>query len=116
MGAWIEIWITEPVFHMHFVAPLVGAWIEISGTNPQNHQVASLPSWERGLKSGMVIEKAVFVIIVAPLVGAWIEISDFAREKYSEMSLPSWERGLKSASRTDWMITNPGRSPRGSVD
>ncbi len=55
------------------VAPLVGAWIEICYLLKIRISIASLLSWERGLKSyskhciGCITK-------VAPLVGAWIEI------------------------------------------
>ena len=58
------------------VAPLVGAWIEIGRTGGWRYYLASLPSWERGLKS-------------AGRKGTC----------QKEPSLPSWERGLKSESR-----------------
>ena len=52
-GAWIEIFIMELVLWPLPVAPLAGAWIEIGGTNTGvTLGVGSLPSRERGLKSG----------------------------------------------------------------
>ena len=55
------------------VAPLVGAWIETTRLpHLSMRQIASLPSWERGLKLeklGELVQK----VKVAPLVGAWIE-------------------------------------------
>ena len=57
------------------VAPLVGAWIEIAPHPSRLITIQSLPSWERGLKSG--INTAVSnAVKVAPLVGAWIEIPE----------------------------------------
>ena len=52
VGAWIEITSDPGTESRAGVAPLVGAWIEIDG-KPVNRlrDVASLPSWERGLKS-----------------------------------------------------------------
>ena len=74
MGAWIEI-LPPMLFHNHsMVAPLVGAWIEISRTASTSFLIASLPSWERGLKS-LDQNYTVFLLNVAPLVGAWIDIS-----------------------------------------
>ncbi len=80
---------------------------------------ASLPTWERGLKSvtyclcakslhvaphvGAWIEMIVscwswFVGIVAPHVGAWIEMYTDLFTAASILSLPTWERGLKYTS------------------
>ena len=73
VGAWIEIYPDRLHKGLIIVAPLVGAWIEIMLPPPIRKLIASLPSWERGLKS-------VFHVPldrqapVAPLVGAWIEI------------------------------------------
>ena len=73
MGAWIEIFISTKKLKYDIVAPLVGAWIEISATFTSLLIVtASLPSWERGLKSP---EKDQILV--------------------EGLSLPSWERGLK---------------------
>ena len=78
--------------------------------------VASLPSWERGLKClciflqdviravapfvGAWIEirrciKRRLALLVAPFVGAWIEIGNTGTNLKYKLSLPSWERGLK---------------------
>ncbi len=51
VGAWIEIIKTGSVTDDMLVAPLVGAWIEISALKTFSADMASLPSWERGLKS-----------------------------------------------------------------
>ena len=54
---------------------------------------ASLPSWERGLKSSLML---------ILLFLTW--------------SLPSWERGLKFGTSIEYFMTRTCRSPRGSVD
>ena len=99
--------------------------------------VASLLSWERGLKL-YAIETYRKVGAVAPLVGAWIEIAKVVCGCGKALSLLSWERGLKSfASLTyclpfvvaplvgawieilqDFLLPRPhlSRSSRGSVD
>ena len=96
MGAWIEIDFNSIYIKNSFVAPLVGAWIEIVPIGVSPIYTLSLPSWERGLKSGTwqailsatrslpswerglkfknPVLAALFAV-VAPLVGAWIEIS-----------------------------------------
>ena len=56
-------------------------------------KIASLPSWERGLKSVNITW--VNHNPVAPLVGAWIEIVPKLCDIPDPVSLPSWERGLK---------------------
>ena len=56
------------------VAPLVGARIEINFFPVALFCRMSLPSWERGLKSGCQWE-VLFREPVAPLVGARIEIT-----------------------------------------
>ena len=75
----------------------------------------SLLSWERGLKSQILIIRH-NTPPVAPLVGAWIEIFKFIDIQWRDRSLLSWERGLKSA----YVVPNPNayacRSSRGSVD
>ena len=76
------------------VAPLVGAWIEISIERHSTTRLASLPLWERGLKS-CTINASCLAKLVAPLVGAWIEIDTLHRVSRSVRSLPLWERGLK---------------------
>ena len=74
MGAWIEISKNGITFCvLSSVAPLVGAWIEISVDAKIELGVASLLSWERGLKY-REDEKSCLWGKVAPLVGAWIEI------------------------------------------
>ena len=98
----------------------------------------SLPSRERGLKSGCLqgtLERSIVAplagawieipllscggiyIWVAPLAGAWIEIATAgALSMGGGLSLPSRERGLKyNYDRTE-TITETSRSPRGSVD
>ena len=50
VGAWIEINIRPQGGEERFVAPLVGAWIEIQEMVDAAPNIASLPSWERGLK------------------------------------------------------------------
>ena len=52
VGAWIEIATEAAEAENYLVAPLVGAWIEISHRKIFTRCVWSLPSWERGLKSG----------------------------------------------------------------
>ncbi len=51
VGAWIEIAFLQLTQAMAAVAPLVGAWIEIQLRNFIDLVFASLPLWERGLKS-----------------------------------------------------------------
>ena len=55
------------------VAPLAGAWIEIIRPGCPAGYLLSLPSRERGLKSG-IGNRWNDSIQVAPLAGAWIEI------------------------------------------
>ena len=76
------------------VAPLVGAWIEIFLDSDTRCSGMSLPSWERGLKS-MIVILILSEGAVAPLVGAWIEIICSSTARILIPSLPSWERGLK---------------------
>ena len=82
----------------------------------------SLPSWERGLKSTLIVHlrsrlsvaplvgawieiwarvRALGPLTVAPLVGAWIEIPAESNHRQSNESLPSWERGLKCTASND---------------
>ena len=65
------------------------------------HNMESLPSRERGLKSkdGYITEEKVNV---APFAGAWIEIMINAPDINVEASLPSRERGLKSQYTHTW--------------
>ena len=56
--------------------------------------LASLPSRERGLKSGLGV-KGSRRWEVAPFAGAWIEIVYRLRIMVDIVSLPSRERGLK---------------------
>ena len=73
VGAWIEMKVRFLGGGNSEVAPLVGAWIEMRGDpGSMIHPLASLPSWERGLKYSLF-----FFYCSNP------------------MSLPSWERGLK---------------------
>ena len=51
VGARIEIMLVEKTIKPSEVAPLVGARIEIRLRKSMQHCLASLPSWERGLKS-----------------------------------------------------------------
>ena len=97
MGAWIEIKGNLRRSCIGRVAPLVGAWIEISISLIafSSPFTASLPLWERGLKSLEEYQESMKGI-VAPLVGAWIEISCRKPPFDCCASLPSWERGLKS--------------------
>ena len=81
------------------VAPLVGAWIEIDNRHKPLIFFASLPLWERGLKSFFGILTSNF-FPVAPLVGAWIEIDKLRRHFVQCVSLPLWERGLKFTAAT----------------
>ena len=59
---------------IHSVAPFVGAWIEIVIKVNNTVYSGSLPSWERGLKS-VIIVSSNRLTVVAPFVGAWIEIT-----------------------------------------
>ena len=73
----------------------MGAWIEIDKVPHIQRLLLSLLSWERGLKSTLIVTKK--RDRVAPLVGAWIEIRSLGqKELYVDLSLLSWERGLKS--------------------
>ena len=51
VGAWIEIFAIRGSTFPSKVAPFVGAWIEINVPGSDKRSIASLPSWERGLKS-----------------------------------------------------------------
>ena len=51
VGAWIEIETVATIRQPDGVAPLVGAWIEIGVLGDTMKVTASLPLWERGLKS-----------------------------------------------------------------
>ena len=76
--------------------------------------MASLLSWERGLK--YVISNVDFKSIpVAPLVGAWIEIQEIKELGKELRSLLSWERGLKYL-LSMMLLMVLCRSSRGSVD
>ena len=72
----------------------MGAWIEISVDTKIELGVASLLSWERGLKF-ILSQFDIMASTVAPLVGAWIEIRKTVDKRIYELSLLSWERGLK---------------------
>ena len=72
-GAWIEIGLLEPIGIPSDVAPFTGAWIEIALMMGISGAWMSLPSRERGLKSGDHIMIGL-VPRVAPFTGAWIEI------------------------------------------
>ena len=74
----------------------------------------SLPSRERGLKSGSPVAAAASGN-VAPLAGAWIEMSRLKWKYCTSPSLPSRERGLK-CQRAHGPGSRVGRSPRRSVD
>ena len=85
---------------MIFVAPYVGAWIETLKPKIKAKNVASHPTWVRGLKPMMII--GVVIQSVAPYVGAWIETLDEDKNNIVLESHPTWVRGLKlqSNSRT----------------
>ncbi len=72
MGAWIEISALANFNNSQLVAPYMGAWIEIINACNCESYVASLPTWERGLKYMKYFCKMI-----------------------STPSLPTWERGLK---------------------
>ena len=56
MGAWIEIFFDVNIVVFDLVAPLVGAWIEIWNQYRIFYDPnMSLPSWERGLKSKVLL-------------------------------------------------------------
>ena len=56
VGAWIEICNGIPGYPYTNVAPLVGAWIEIWNQYRIFYDPnMSLPSWERGLKSQVLL-------------------------------------------------------------
>ena len=57
---------------MLVVAPYVGAWIETYCVLLVHCPNPSLPTWERGLKPGLITRLA-SMSNVAPYVGAWIE-------------------------------------------
>ena len=65
---------------LRLVAPLVGAWIEMPCVTCVTSLFASLPSWERGLKSALRLDE-MESSQVAPLVGAWIEMLILIREE-----------------------------------
>ena len=70
MGAWIEIFLSAPIFEIKLVAPLMGAWIEIYSA------------------AGTKVN-----VLVAPLMGAWIEMSYILIITSDELlSHPSWVR------------------------
>ena len=92
MGAWIEINRRRPYPSTGPVAPFMGAWIEIMLRLSVGLAVASLPSWERGLKSHHP-----------------------ERLTHGVLSLPSWERGLKSGI-DPLPVALVRRSLHGSVD
>ena len=56
VGAWIEIFFDVNIVVFDLVAPLVGAWIEIWNQYRIFYDPnMSLPSWERGLKSQVLL-------------------------------------------------------------
>ena len=59
--------------HIPIVAPFVGVWIEIADISNAIPILASLPSWECGLKCLQCRHKKTNPL-VAPFVGVWIEI------------------------------------------
>ena len=76
---------------------------------------ASLPSWERGLKSNGITLNAVD-IIVAPFVGAWIEIiveTGIAVYTYVAPFVGAWIEIVLAVATG---VTSACRSLRGSVD
>ena len=72
-GAWIEITATWRLGTAMRVVPFTGAWIEISRSGRCRRRRRSLPSRERGLKSGHARGDGGRAA-VAPFTGAWIEI------------------------------------------
>ena len=54
------------------VTPLVGVWIETLNQKRPQRKLASLPSWECGLKLS-VFDDWMKRVMVTPLVGVWIE-------------------------------------------
>ena len=121
------------------VAPFAGAWIEIEVIKwNEAEDGLSLPSRERGLKSGagdvswkgyqslpsrerglkfIVLLLRMLISHVAPFAGAWIEISweEFNSSVLCK-SLPSRERGLKFRRVSRKRLLQQSRSLRGSVD
>ena len=55
------------------VTPCVGVWIEIPDLVSEFKSVLSLPAWECGLKSQILIQ-TLRIVRVTPCVGVWIEI------------------------------------------
>ncbi len=79
----------------------MGAWIEIFSERMQrDKRYASLPTWERGLKSSPQ-RQSMSQPSVAPYMGAWIEMFMLAAPDMYEASLPTWERGLKFMERVN---------------
>ena len=59
MGAWIEMLYSDIGHAMQGVAPYMGAWIEITLKEKYKDVLAkSLPTWERGLKSALLVNNA----------------------------------------------------------
>ena len=75
----------------------------------------SLPSWERGLKFGTSIEYFMTRTCRSPRGSVDWNPKCFWTEYRQHESLPSWERGLKSL-RMVFSLSYHSRSPRGSVD
>ena len=73
----------------------MGVWIEITESTRDIKSLASLPSWECGLKyCHFFVEDHRFY--VTPFVGVWIEIGfGLLVGHVCVPSLPSWECGLK---------------------
>ena len=116
-GAWIEIGLCASRLRVVCrVAPLAGAWIEIAaGETTRAEYVLSLPSRERGLKSG---KDEIGLIVASRSLPSRERGLKYHRRKLPIMlsrSLPSRERGLKSG-MTNVSEEELRRSPRGSVD
>ena len=79
---------------MRCVAPFVGAWIETSVSSMKREAIASLPSWERGLKP----HKNKTVSRSCSSLPSWergLKRLRLIHAVVAVTSLPSWERGLK---------------------
>ena len=137
-GAWIEILgLTLEKFGDR-VAPFAGAWIEIFSRWRQDvHDLPSLPSRERGLKSsgtctsrpvpaslpsrerGLKCSGTIWIGYpdpVAPFAGAWIEITHRATTTPPCLVAPFAGAWIEIPEMLNRCATGLCRSLRGSVD
>ena len=76
------------------VTPFVGVWIEITESTRDIKSLASLPSWECGLKS-LLILRTLHTILSLPSWECGLKFPGWRCLCQSLLSLPSWECGLK---------------------